>query len=117
MRFDLDEPLFPIDHAHQGLLTAAAIRDLEEEWKVAKVDEWCAVSRLGSAAGDLRAAVNAPAGTEIGKVLAAAGLDHYARQGRVQRALTAYEEAATQYEAARVQLADIRRRAFVAPAA
>lgn len=117
MRFDLDEPLFPIDHAHQGLLTAAAIRDLEEEWKVAKVDEWCAVSRLTATAASLRTALGAPADVPMSLVLAVAGWDHNSHRPSVRLAVKAYEAAATRFEGVRVELADIRRRAFVAPAA
>lgn len=116
MRFQLDEPLFPIDHAHQGLLTATAIRDLEEEWKVAKVDEWCAAARLTATATTLRTAVGAPADAPMSMVLAVAGWDHNSHRPTIRLAVKAYETAATRYEGVRVELADIRRRAHVAPA-
>ena len=116
-RFNLDEPLFPVDHAHQGLLTGLEIDDLEHEWKAAKIDEWCAVARLNSAAANLRTAVRAAADAPIAMVLAVAGWAEHTNRATVRRAVTTYEKAATQYEGVRVQLADIRRRAFVAPAA
>jgi hypothetical protein len=117
MRFDLDEPLFPPHHALPGLLGALEIDDLEHEWKSTKVDEWCAVARLTSAATSLRTAVNAPTDADIAMVLAVARWNHNARQPRIERAVKAYEAAATRYEGVRVQLADVRRRAFAAPAA
>lgn len=117
MRFNLDQPLFPVDHALPGLLSAIMITRLEVEWKAAKVDEWCAVSRLTSTAASLRTAVNAPADAPIGMVLAVAGWAEHVNRPTVRRAVTAYEQAATQYEGVRVQLADIRRLALAAPAA
>lgn len=117
MRFDLDEPLFPTDDALPGLLTGRQMDALHQEWKAAKVDEWCAVAALTGTATALRSAVGAPVDARIVAVLAVAGWDDNTHRSRVQRALAAYTDAATFYEGVRVQLADIRRRAFIVPAA
>lgn len=109
LRFDLDESLFPLDDALPGLLTAKQIIGLEEEWKAAKVDEWCTVTRLAAAASRLRRALVLPETAPFPFVLNEASL----RSGdaRVRRAMAAYEDAATAYEDVRVDLASLRNRA------
>lgn len=110
MRFDLDEPLIPDDHARHGLVDLATIAALEEEWKAAKVDEWCTVAALRQAAAGLRSATGRPDAAPIEFVLTDA--EHKATDSnRVRRALTAYHQAATLYEGVRVHLADLRNRA------
>jgi type II secretory pathway component PulL len=115
MRFDLDEPLIPDGHCLPGLVSAATIARLEEEWKVAKVDEWCAVAALNAAADQLRATINSPSEAPIGYVVAIstrlAGHDT-----RTRRALAGYETAASQYEGVLVHLTDLRNQATI-PAA
>ena len=117
MRFELDEPLFPPHHVLPGLLTGLEIDGLEHEWKAAKIDEWCAVSAITQAGAALRSAVGAPASAPIAAVLAVAESGDHPDRQRVARAMAAYQDAATAYEGARAELAEIRRRAFVAPAA
>ncbi len=113
MRFDLDEPLFPPHHVLPGLLGALEIDDLEHEWKAEKINEWCAVRALTSAGDVVRHAVGANSKAPIAAVLVVA---ESTDSPRARRALDAYRDAATKYEGVRVALADIRRRAFVAPA-
>ncbi|WP_433474972.1 hypothetical protein ACQPZP_40895 [Spirillospora sp. CA-142024] len=110
MRFDLDEPLIPDDHALHGLVDIATMAALEEEWKAAKVDEWCAVAGLRHAAAGLRSATGRPNAAPIEFVLTDA--EHKATDShRVRRALTAYQQAATLYEGVHAHLADLRNRA------
>ncbi|MFG2245505.1 hypothetical protein [Spirillospora sp. NPDC048823] len=110
MRFDLDEPLIPDDHALHGLVDPATMAALEQEWKAAKVDQWCAVAALRQAAAALRSATGRPNAAPIEFVLTDA--EHKATDSnRVRRALTAYHQAATLYEGVRVHLADLRNRA------
>lgn len=113
MHFDLDEPLYPPHHALPGLLGALELDALEHEWKAAKVDEWCAVRALTSAGDAVRHAVGAPAVAPIAAVLAVAETTD---SPRARRALDAYRAAASVYEGTRTALADIRRRAYAAPA-
>ncbi|URN01234.1 hypothetical protein LUW76_46925 [Actinomadura madurae] len=110
MRFNLDEPLIPDDHALHGLVDVATMAALEAEWKAAKVDEWCAVAGLRRAAAGLRSATGRPKAAPIEFVLTNA--EHKAAHSkRVRRALTAYQQAATRCEGVRVHLADLRNRA------
>lgn len=115
MRFDLDEPLFPLDDALPGLLTGREMDALIDEWKATKIDEWCAVAAVNSAAAALRSAVGLPAAAPIEYVLTEA-TRKAAGCVRVARALTVYEHAATRYEGVRVHLADVRNRTTI-PAA
>jgi hypothetical protein len=113
-RFDLDEPLLPLDEARPGLLTATEMDALLTEWGAVKVDEWGAVAALNRAAAAVRSAVGAPADAPISKALAVA----QTRTGPVvARAVAAYRGAAARYEEVRADLADIRRRAYARPAA
>lgn len=112
MRFDLDEQIIPDVHARHGLVPLTVIAPLEERWKVAKVDEWCAVAGLNSAATRLRAALTLPAEAPIQFVLTEAERKR-STDTRVRRALAAYEQAATVHEGVRVRLADLRNRATI----
>lgn len=110
MRFDLNEPLIPDDHTLHGLVDRVTMAALEEEWKAAKVDQWCAVAALRQAAAGLRRATGRPNAAPIEFVLTDA--EHKATDSnRVRRALTAYQQAATRYEGVRAHLADLRNRA------
>ena len=112
MRFDLDEPIIPADHARHGLVSLTVIAPLEERWKAAKIDEWCAVAGLNSAAARLRAVLALPVEAPIQFVLTEADRKR-AADPRVRRALTAYEDAATIHERVRVHLTDLRNRATI----
>lgn len=112
MRFDLDEPLFPPHDALPGLHTGPELDKLLAEWGAAKVDEWCAVAGLTSAAARLRGALGLPPAAPIEYVLIE-GARRAHSQARVRRALTAYEQAATVYEGVRVHLTDLRDQATI----
>lgn len=112
MRFDLDEPLFPPHDALPGLHTGPELDKLLAAWGAAKVDEWCAVAGLTSAAVRLRAALALPAAAPIQYVLTE-GTRKARSDSRVRRALTAYEQAATVYESVRVHLTDLRDQATI----
>jgi hypothetical protein len=112
MRFNLDEPLIPIDWARHGLVPTDTITTLESDWKVAKVDEWCAVNALHSAATGLRNATGLPAAAPIAYVLTVAA-SKAPDDARVRRALVAYETAASRYEGVRVHLTDLRNQATI----
>lgn len=110
MRFDLDEPLIPDGHCLPGLVPAATIARLEEEWKAAKVDEWCAVAALSAAADQLRTATNCPSEAPFGYVVAIS-TRLVGHDTRTRRAFSRYQEAASRYEAVRVHLTDLRNQA------
>ncbi|MGP4030256.1 hypothetical protein [Actinomadura sp. 3N407] len=91
------------------VMDPATMAALEEEWKAAKVDEWCAVAGLRQAAPDC-AATGRPNAAPIEFVLTDAERKATG-SNPVRRALTAYQQAATLYEGVRVHLADLRNRA------
>ena len=112
MRFDLDEPLFPPEDARPGIHTGPELDELHAAWGAAKIDEWCAVAGLNSAAAQLRAALGLPGDAPVQYALTEGARKAHS-QSRVRRALTAYEQAATVYEGVRVHLADLRNRATI----
>ncbi|MDL4812786.1 hypothetical protein [Actinomadura opuntiae] len=109
--FDLDEALFPAAHVLPGLLSRERITHLEQAWKAAKIDEWCAVSRLTGAADTVRRAAGLTPEAPMGYALPRA--EDKARGGdqRAARAVADYAAAAAAYEEVRVELEELRQAA------
>jgi hypothetical protein len=113
----LDEPLWPADWALHSRDQAATVDALELDWKAAIVDLQCAAGLLGHATADLRRVarvpVDAPAGWATEHALNIA--DGKAAKGDkvAGRRAAAYRQAATAFEGARAEAADICRRVGV----
>jgi hypothetical protein len=112
--FNLGEALYPADQALPGFLTHEELAELQAEWGAAKIDEWCAVSRLNGAADAVRRAAGLPAQAPIAWALIRTEDLAQAGDARARRAMAAYQQAAAHYEGVRLVIADIRIRAFAA---
>lgn len=110
--FDMDERLFAPDHAMPGLLAIAQVRDLEEEWKEIKTEEWATYTRLVSATDALFRAAGLPDKAPVPMAWIRAVDRAEAGCSVAARAVTVYQEAARAFEVVRTEKVRLRARAL-----
>ena len=114
LTFDLDEPLFTADHAFHDLLTLDDIANLDDDWKIAKIDEQLAVAALEGAARRVRRASRLPDNARFVYALGAAMTRANDGELLAAVAVQAYRDAAIAYRNAAHAKTQIRRRAHAA---